>query len=102
MKPIDLVVGQVYFQVTFSHVSMTKPIIISYEYVQHAKIEDGYFEEGFEFKYLPAFHYEFDDGEMFPTDDELTFFTTKQVESLLDLNDLIRTLERIKESAKER
>ncbi len=101
MKPIDLVVGQVYFMVTFSDPSMTKPIIITYEYAQQAKIEDGYFEEGFEFKYLPAFRYEFDDGEMFPTDDELTFFTSKQVESLLDLQGLIRALGRIQESAKE-
>lgn len=92
MNAQDLIVGEAYFQFTFQRAKFRKPIILSYEYVEQAKPEGGYFEEGYVFRYLPAFQYEMEDGEMFPGDDEETFFTPKQIESLVDLQGLIHEL----------
>src|SRR5262249_52489064 len=92
MNVEDLVVGQVYFQLLFQSRGPQKPIIITYEYLKQAKREDGHLEEGFVFHYLPAFQYQMADGEVFPSDDELTFFEPSKLESLLDLKGLIREL----------
>jgi hypothetical protein len=103
MHDKDLVVGEVYFMLTFEDPSMRKPLIITYEYVERATCADGYFEEGFLFKYLPAFrYYDDNDDESFPGDNDPTFFSLTQIKSLLNLSDLIVELGKIGESGYKR
>src|SRR4026207_1111702 len=99
MKTSDLIPGQPYFMITFPDPQMRKPIIISYEFVEKATIEEGYVEEGFVFRYMPAFQYEMEDGEMFPDKEELTLLSAESIESLVDISGLISELQKIEHSA---
>jgi hypothetical protein len=98
MDTKDLVSGEVYFMITFPDPEMQKPIIITYQYVRQAAVNEKNLEEGFIFKYLPAFRYEMDDGEMFPDDKKLIILPFEEIESLVDLSGLILELNKVRES----
>lgn len=57
MDTSELIIGRSYFQVTYPDPELTKPIIITYEYLgeETYKTEEGKEETGYLFKYHPAF-----------------------------------------------
>ena len=91
----NLTIGRMYFQVTYTEHSLTKPVIISYEYIceETRLTADGNQESGFLFKYHPPFKY--DDEELSKLDGMPVFFNKKQTAKLNDILELIDELSKI-------
>ena len=100
MDPKDLVIGKVYFTLGFVGRGQHKPVITTYEYIEEATVEKGYFEAGFRFKPIPHFWYYDENGKKVPTD-EAVFFRPKQIRSMLTLSGLITELSRLARSENE-
>ena len=91
MRDENLIIGNVYFMVTYPDVSLSKPIIITYEYIGKNRLDEPAENIGYVylFKYLPAFRYE-NHEECLRPDEVPTMFTEAQLEKLGDIKDCLR------------
>lgn len=96
MDESDLVVGGLYFMVTYQDPKMTRPIILTFEF-EGTKIHDHQDAETptYYFDFQPPFH-------SVPESDDPTmhFFSKRDVESIVDIAGLVRELEGCRDRAR--
>jgi hypothetical protein len=95
MRPHQLIVGHCYFDITYPDVTLTKPIIATYEYVGEDELESeqGSAEQHYLFKFHPKYKSEDPDA----IENGLIAYTSKQLESLIDISELRAELKSIHE-----
>ena len=92
----ELIIGHTYFQVTYPDPELTKPIIITYEYLgeEEYENEEGETETGYLFKYHPAFTYE-DEGETRKLEKYPVSFSEEQAIGLSNMREMITELSEV-------
>lgn len=93
MTEAELVVGKTYFQIVYPDSSLTRPIVITYEFLSIGKM-DGSSEPAYLFKYFPAFTYS-DDEERDQADSAPVAFTQEHIPDIFTLENLLDELKQV-------